>query len=68
VVVAVYHNAACPGDGDNALVIKRPGRREVVWAESPIPDGYTVVRPARSQHCPGDGDNAIVIERDQRAR
>jgi hypothetical protein len=68
VVVAVYHNPACPGDGDNALAIKRPGRRELVWAESPIPEGFMAIRTTRSQHCPGDGDNALLIERDKGAR
>ena len=62
VVVAVYHNSACSGEGDNALVIKRPGRRDVVWSESPIPDGYSVAKPTHSEHFPGDGENALVIE------
>jgi hypothetical protein len=63
VVVGVYHNPACDGDGDNALIVKRPGTTEVVWLESPVPEGYDRVRPARSDHFPGDGDNAIVIRR-----
>jgi len=63
VVVAIYHNPACSGEGDNALVVKRPGRREVVWSGSAIPDGYSVTKPTHSKHFPGDGENAAVIER-----
>lgn len=63
VVVGQTHSPACPGDGDNAWVVKRPGRLEVVWERSPLPQGYTRVRRTRSEHCPGDGDNAWTIER-----
>ena len=63
VVVGHAHSAACPGEEDNALVVKRPGRTEVVWDGSPVPAGYTRVRRTRSEHCPGEGDNAWVIER-----
>ena len=44
VVIAEHHSPACDGEGTNAWVIKRPRRREVVWADSPIPDGYRKVR------------------------
>ena len=63
VVIGQAHSPACPGAGDNAWIIKRPGRREVVAAASPVPAGYARVRPTRSAHCPGDGDNAWLIER-----
>jgi len=63
VVVGVYHNDACPGEGDNGLIIKRPGRREVTWRESPVPSGYATVRATRSESCPGEWDNAWLIER-----
>ena len=63
VVVGCAHSPACPGEGDNAWVIKRPGRRELVWEGSPVPEGYVCVRKAQSEHCPGDGDNARLIER-----
>lgn len=62
-VIALCHSPACPGDGDNALVVKRPGRREVVAAGSPVPDGWVRVRPARCEGCPGEGDNGWLIER-----
>ena len=65
VVIGVYHNEACDGGDDNALIIKRPSRREVVWSESPIPHGYRVTRKTHSDHCPGDGDNAVLIECDR---
>jgi glutathione synthase len=63
VAIGETHSPACPGAGDNAWIIKRPGRREVVAAASPVPAGYARVRPTRSAHCPGEGDNAWVIER-----
>ena len=63
VVVGVYHNPACNGDDANALIIKKPGKTDVIWVESPVPAGYEVVRPTHSDHCPGDGENAIVIRR-----
>jgi hypothetical protein len=63
VVVGVYHNPACEGDADNALIIKKPGKTEVIWVESPLPAGYERIRPTHSDHYPGDGDNAIVIRR-----
>jgi hypothetical protein len=46
VVVGEHHSPACDGDGANALVVKLPGRREVVVEESPIPDGYRRVKRA----------------------
>jgi hypothetical protein len=63
VVVGHYHNPACPEIGDNAWIIKRPGRREVVCADSQVPSGWRRVSRIRSASCPGDGDNAWIIER-----
>ncbi len=63
VVVGLCHSPACPGSGDNALVVKRPGRREVVGADSPVPEGWARVRPARCEGYPGAGDNGWLIER-----
>ncbi len=40
VVVGEHHSPACDGDGANAWVIKRPGRREVVLETSSVPVGY----------------------------
>ncbi len=44
VVVGEHHSPACDGEGPNAWVIKLPGRREVMWADSPLPDGYRKVK------------------------
>ena len=44
VVIGKHQSPACDGEGPNAWVIKLPGRREVVWADSPIPDGYRKVK------------------------
>lgn len=44
VVIGEHHSPACEGDGPNARVIKLPGAREVVAADSPVPDGYRRVR------------------------
>jgi hypothetical protein len=44
VVVGEHHSPACDGEGPNALVIKRPGGREVVTADSPVPEGYRRVQ------------------------
>ncbi len=44
VVIGDHHSAACDGEGANARVIKRPGRREVVTADSPVPEGYRRVK------------------------
>ena len=63
VVIGRCHNPACDGEGANALVIKRPGRRETVCGDSPIPEGYITTRPARLDGCPGELENAWVIER-----
>jgi hypothetical protein len=63
VVIEVCHNQACDGDGDNAVVIKRPGRREVVWLDCAIPEGYTETKRSHSARFPGSGDNARTIER-----
>ena len=40
VIIGEHHSPACDGEGGNAWVVKRPGRREVVLASSPVPDGY----------------------------
>lgn len=63
VVIAECHNAACPGEGANAWVVKRPATRELVCAASPLPEGWVRVRPGQCSSCPGDGDNAWIIER-----
>ncbi len=44
VIVGSHHSPACDGGGANAWVVKRPGRREVVVEESPIPEGYRLVK------------------------
>ena len=46
VVIGEHHSPACDGDGPNARVIKQPGRREVVAADSPVPEGYRRVKEA----------------------
>jgi hypothetical protein len=58
VVVGEHHSPACDGSGANALVVKRPGRREVVIADSPVPEGYRRVRPSEC-----DGADGWLIER-----
>jgi hypothetical protein len=67
VVVGQVHSPACPGESDNAWIIKRPGRLEVVAAASPVPAGYSRIRPSHSEHCPGEGDNAWLIGRSSTA-
>ncbi len=57
-MVGEHSSPACDGDGANAIVIKRPGRREVVTADSPVPDGYRRARPAEC-----DGADGWLIER-----
>ncbi|HSN55515.1 MAG TPA: hypothetical protein VLT32_12630 [Candidatus Sulfomarinibacteraceae bacterium] len=61
VVIGESYSPACDGDGANALVVKRPGRREVVTADSPVPSGYRRVReaPLTGSDTPG-----WLIERD----
>lgn len=44
VVIGEHHSPACDGEGLNAKVIKQPGRREVVAADSPVPEGYRRVK------------------------
>lgn len=66
VVIGRYPNPACDGEGNNAWIIKRPGRREVVCGDSPVPEGYVKTRPVRSENCPGEHENAWVIERQDR--
>jgi uncharacterized protein YbdZ (MbtH family) len=63
VVVGSYHNPACPAEGANAWIVKRPGRREVVCAGTPVPEGWRAVGEAHSDSCPGSGMNALLIER-----
>ena len=46
VVIGEHHSPACEGEGANARVIKQPGRREVVTADSPVPEGYRRVKEA----------------------
>lgn len=67
VVIGRCRSAACPGDGLNALVVKRPGRLEVVSEASPIPDGWRRTRRTHSNSFEGEGDNAWVIERETEA-
>jgi len=61
VAIGRHHSPACDGGGANAIVIKQPGDREVVLADSPVPPGYRRVRPAEL----ADGGDGWVIERDQ---
>jgi len=61
VVVGRHHSPACDGDGANALVIKRPGRREVVTNDSPVPDGYTKVATTTVE---GEDRLGWIIERE----
>jgi uncharacterized protein YbdZ (MbtH family) len=63
VVVGCYHNPACPGDGDNAWIVKRPARREVICAGTTVPEGWAVVGETHAGSCPGDGPNALLIEK-----
>lgn len=52
---------------DNALIIKKPGRREVICEQSPYPNNYAVSARTRSVSCPNNANdnynNALVIER-----
>jgi len=63
VVVGEHHSPACDGEGPNAWVIKRPGRREVVLAASPVPPGYRKVRQAEIA-TPAGAAAGWLIERD----
>ena len=60
VVVGRHHSGACGGEGANALVIKLPGRREVVVGDSPVPDGYRRVKRADLE---GEAEPGWLIER-----
>jgi hypothetical protein len=60
VVVGAHHSPACDGDGANARVIKQPGAREVVVADSPLPSGYRRLKETTL----GDGAPGWVIERE----
>jgi len=63
---ACRSNADLP-EKDNALLIKKPGIREVICERSPYPGNYAVVAKTRSPACPNKSDenynNAWVIER-----
>ena len=61
VIVGSHDSPACGGDGANAWVIKRPGRREVVMVDSPVPDGYRRVKRVDLE---GEADQGWLIERD----
>lgn len=64
VVVGEHHSPACDGEGLNAWVIKLPGRREVVWADSPVPAGYRKVK--ETEIAVGEGKaKGWLIERDE---
>jgi hypothetical protein len=54
VIVGEHHSPACDGDGANSWVVKLPGRREVVTAGSPVPDGYRRVRGAEIEGAAGE--------------
>jgi hypothetical protein len=60
VVVGEHHSPACDGDGANALVIKLPGRREVVTAGSPVPTGYRRVRETAVSGPDGDRPGWLI--------
>ena len=60
VVIGTHHSPACDGDGANALVIKLPGRREVVTDDSPIPAGY---RRVKQSSLDGESEQGWLIER-----
>lgn len=65
VVIDEYHSPACDGEGPNAWVIKRPGRREVVWADSPVPEGYRKVK--ETEITSGEGKaKGWLVEREER--
>lgn len=44
VIVGEHHSPACDGEGANAWVVKRAGRREIVVEDSPVPAGYERVK------------------------
>jgi hypothetical protein len=64
VVIGEHHSPACDGDGRNAWVIKQPGRREVVWSESPLPEGYRSVKETTIEGFSGGKTKGLLIERD----
>lgn len=64
VVVGEHHSPACDGEGANAWVIKRPGKREVVLRGSPIPDGYAKTKDTTTDTGSGKTE-AWLIERKQ---
>jgi len=61
VVVGSHHSPACDGEGANAWVIKEPSRREVVVAESPVPEGYRQVKQVDLE---GETEPGWLIEPD----
>jgi hypothetical protein len=61
VVVGSHQSPACEGDGANARVIKRPGKREVVMGDSPLPEGYRRVKQVDLE---GEAERGWLIERD----
>lgn len=61
VIVGSHHSPACDGDGANAWVVKRPGKREVVMEESPIPEGY---RRMKQVDLDGEEKQGWLIERE----
>jgi len=52
---------------DNTLMIKRPGPKETICANSPYPNEYAVTARGRLSTCPGTGNetdnNAWIISR-----
>ena len=50
---------------DNTLMIKRPGAKETICANSPYPNEYAVIARGRLSTCPGTGNetdnNAWII-------
>ncbi len=64
VVVGEHHSPACDGDSPNAWVIKLPGRREVVLAGSPIPDGWAKTKDTTTDTGSGTA-TGWLIEREE---
>lgn len=72
VIVGKTTSDACRSNADlpekeNAILIKKPGAREVICERSPYPGNYAIVAKTRSPACPNKSDenynNAWVIER-----
>src|SRR5690242_9068387 len=51
---------------DNALLIKKPAKREIICEQSPYPGNYAVTGRTRSVSCPNNTNenynNALIIE------